>query len=140
MITRNKLKIVSYANTHLHLVQTSKNEWSYTSTPQYTFMVWCLVKGQGQLYLYLLNTTQHNIYKHIPFPACGPINVNKLDARFEVFRAMEIQVEIFWIMTQRSVVLGCKLFGGSCCLNPECRKQQSPRERCYSTITRHCLK
>jgi hypothetical protein len=22
----------------------SKNEWSYTSTPQYAFMAWCLVK------------------------------------------------------------------------------------------------
>jgi hypothetical protein len=39
--------------THLHLVPRSENEWSYTSTPQYAFMVWCLVKGQGQLYPYL---------------------------------------------------------------------------------------
>jgi len=30
--------------THLHLVPRSKNEWSYTSTPQYVFMAWCLVK------------------------------------------------------------------------------------------------
>jgi hypothetical protein len=30
-----------------------KSAWSYTSTPQYAFMVWCLVKAQGQLYLYL---------------------------------------------------------------------------------------
>jgi hypothetical protein len=28
-----------------------KNECSYTSTPQYTFMVRCSVKAQGQLYL-----------------------------------------------------------------------------------------
>jgi len=35
----------------LHLVLRSKNEWSYTSTPQYAFMAWCLVKAQGQLYL-----------------------------------------------------------------------------------------
>jgi hypothetical protein len=28
-----------------------KNAWSYISTPQYTFMVWCSVKVQGQLYL-----------------------------------------------------------------------------------------
>jgi hypothetical protein len=27
-----------------------KNEWSYTSTPQYAFMAWCL--AQGQLYLF----------------------------------------------------------------------------------------
>jgi hypothetical protein len=42
-----------------------KNAWSYTSTPQYAFMTWCLVKHrdnftllyftlQGKLYLYLL--------------------------------------------------------------------------------------
>jgi hypothetical protein len=29
--------------THLHLVSRS-SEWSYTSTPQYVSMVWCLVK------------------------------------------------------------------------------------------------
>jgi len=29
--------------THLHLVPRSKNAWSYTSTPQYVFMAWCLV-------------------------------------------------------------------------------------------------
>jgi hypothetical protein len=30
-----------------------KNVWSYTTTPQYVFMVWCLIKQwiQGQLYL-----------------------------------------------------------------------------------------
>jgi len=29
--------------THLHLVK-SKNEWSYTSTPQYASLEWCSVK------------------------------------------------------------------------------------------------
>jgi hypothetical protein len=29
---------------HLHLVPSSKNAWSYTSTSQYVFMRWCLVK------------------------------------------------------------------------------------------------
>jgi hypothetical protein len=29
----------------------SKDEWSYTSTPQYAFMAWCSVNTQGQLYL-----------------------------------------------------------------------------------------
>jgi hypothetical protein len=32
--------------THLHLVPKSKNAWSYTSTPQYAFMAWCLVKNK----------------------------------------------------------------------------------------------
>jgi hypothetical protein len=30
--------------THLHLLPGSKNAWRYISTPQYTFMAWCLVK------------------------------------------------------------------------------------------------
>jgi len=29
---------------HLHLVPRLKNAWNYTSTHQYTFMAWCLVK------------------------------------------------------------------------------------------------
>jgi hypothetical protein len=32
-----------------------KNAWSYTSIPQYAFIVWWSVKAQGQLYLYLYN-------------------------------------------------------------------------------------
>jgi hypothetical protein len=32
---------------HLHLVPRSKNEWTYTCTPQYAFMAWCSVKAQG---------------------------------------------------------------------------------------------
>jgi hypothetical protein len=45
--------------THLHLVPRSKNAWSHTSTPQYAFMAWFLVKIQGQIYLYLLH--KHSI-------------------------------------------------------------------------------
>jgi hypothetical protein len=29
-----------------------KNEWSYTSTPQYAFIAWYSAKSQGQLYLF----------------------------------------------------------------------------------------
>jgi hypothetical protein len=32
-----------------------KNAWSYTSTHQYAFMAWGLVKAQGQLYLAFVN-------------------------------------------------------------------------------------
>jgi len=38
-------------------VPRSKNAWSYTSTPQYVFMAWCLVKAQGRLYLLTLHFT-----------------------------------------------------------------------------------
>jgi hypothetical protein len=27
-----------------------KNAWSYNSIPQYAFMAWCSVKGEGQFY------------------------------------------------------------------------------------------
>jgi hypothetical protein len=30
-----------------------KNAWSYTSTPQYIFMVWCLVKHRDYFTLYI---------------------------------------------------------------------------------------
>jgi hypothetical protein len=36
--------------THLHLVLRSKSAWSYTSTPQYTFMAWCLVKHRDSTF------------------------------------------------------------------------------------------
>jgi hypothetical protein len=32
-----------------------KNAWSYTSTPQYVFMAWCLVKHRDNFTLYLLH-------------------------------------------------------------------------------------
>jgi hypothetical protein len=36
-----------------HLVPRSKNEWGYTSTPQYVFMAWCLVKHRDKFIFYL---------------------------------------------------------------------------------------
>jgi hypothetical protein len=38
---------------HSSLVPRSKNAWSYTSTPQYVFVAWCLVKHRGNFYFYL---------------------------------------------------------------------------------------
>jgi hypothetical protein len=35
---------MSYSTAQLRLVPRSKNELSYTSAPQYTFMAWCLDK------------------------------------------------------------------------------------------------
>jgi len=34
--------------THFHLMPRSKNAWSYTSTSQYAFMAWCLVKHRDK--------------------------------------------------------------------------------------------
>jgi hypothetical protein len=37
-----------------------KNAWSYTSSPQYVFMAWCLVKhrGQGQPFMYAYHSSR----------------------------------------------------------------------------------
>jgi len=41
--------------THLHLVPTSMNAWSYTPLPQYAFMVCCSVKAQGLYFTLSIN-------------------------------------------------------------------------------------
>jgi hypothetical protein len=38
--------------TPLHVVLRSKNEWSYTSSPQYAFMAWCSVKHRDNFTFY----------------------------------------------------------------------------------------
>jgi len=42
--------------THLHLVPTSRIRGAIPLLLQYAFMVWCSLKAQGQLYLYLIGT------------------------------------------------------------------------------------
>jgi hypothetical protein len=42
--------------THLHLVPRSKNAWRYTSTPQYVFMAWCLVKHKDFTFTFTRKT------------------------------------------------------------------------------------
>jgi hypothetical protein len=39
-----------------------KKSWSYTSIPQYAFMVWCPVKAQGQLYVSYLQNYIYNFF------------------------------------------------------------------------------
>jgi hypothetical protein len=50
---------------HLRLVPRSKNEWSYTSIPQYSFMAWCSVKAQGQLYLLPCTYVLSNVFRSL---------------------------------------------------------------------------
>jgi len=38
---------------------------------------------------------------------------------FEVFTAVKIQVEVFWVVTSCSVVVGYQRFGEPCCLHLE---------------------
>jgi hypothetical protein len=38
-------------------------------------------------------------------------------AMFEVFTAVKIQIEVFWVVTPCSVVLGYRRFGGPYCLH-----------------------
>jgi hypothetical protein len=40
-----------------------------------------------------------------------------LDVKFEVFKAVKIQVEVFWVMTPSSDVVGYQRFWGPCCLH-----------------------
>jgi len=42
---------------HLYLVPRSKNAWSYTSTPQYAFVAWCLAKHRDNFTFTLLYFT-----------------------------------------------------------------------------------
>jgi len=51
--------------------------------------------------------------------------------RFEVFKAVKIQVVVFWVVTPCSDVLGYRRFGGSYCL------QQGPSKRGYPTAWLH---
>jgi hypothetical protein len=44
--------------THLHVVPWSKNEWSYTSTPQHALMAWCSLKNTGTLHLQYMFSPQ----------------------------------------------------------------------------------
>jgi hypothetical protein len=39
------------------------------------------------------------------------------EARFEVFTAVKVQVEVFWVVTPYSVVIGYHRFRGQCCLH-----------------------
>jgi hypothetical protein len=48
-----KSRVIAALRLVATLVTRSKHEWSYTSTPQYTFMAWFSSKAQGQLHLYL---------------------------------------------------------------------------------------
>jgi len=40
-----------------------RKAWSYTSTPTYVFMVWCLVKHRGNLLYPLVNTNVATVRK-----------------------------------------------------------------------------
>jgi len=37
--------------------------------------------------------------------------------RFEVFTAVKILVEVFWVLTPCGVAVGYQCFGGPCCLH-----------------------
>jgi hypothetical protein len=53
-------------------------------------------------------------HREIPWDV---LTVTLLDARFEVFAVVKIQVEVFWVVKPRSVVTGYQRFRGLCCLH-----------------------
>jgi hypothetical protein len=54
----------------------AKNVWSYTSTSQYAFMVWCSVKAQGQLYLYCYLSSYYKVIFVGTIPLIGSLYIN----------------------------------------------------------------
>jgi hypothetical protein len=74
--------------------------------PQYAFIAWCSVKKSTGTSLPLplalcvsLCLVYFNIY-HLPY------------ASFEVFTAVEIEVQVFWVVAPCSVILGYQHFRG----------------------------
>jgi hypothetical protein len=46
-------------------VTRSKNAWSYTFTPQYAFMAWCLVKYRDNfIFTFIFNETKEKIFDY----------------------------------------------------------------------------
>jgi hypothetical protein len=70
--------------THLHLVAISKNAWSYTSTPQYVFMAWCLVKHKDNFTLYL------DSHSFVIFPSLFMQATNFLSSLFRLMNHNQI--------------------------------------------------
>jgi hypothetical protein len=46
----------------------------------------------------------------------GRVIQRKAASRFQVFTAVKIHVEVFWVVTPCSVVVGYERFGRPCCL------------------------
>jgi hypothetical protein len=56
-------------------------------------------------------------------------------ARFEVFTAAKIQVEVFWIVMPCRVAVGYQHFGRPCCLHLQGEVFQGPLKHYYPTTT-----
>jgi hypothetical protein len=63
------------ATTHLHLVPRSKNVWSYVSTPQYVFMVCCLVKHSGN-FTFTFTSTLPWLVQNIYLPSNRSVHLH----------------------------------------------------------------
>jgi hypothetical protein len=74
--------------THLFIVRRSKNAWSYTSTPQYAFRAWCLVKHRDNFtftsVLYTKPLISMSFYKKVYYGNCENYNSFMLRAILEV--------------------------------------------------------
>jgi hypothetical protein len=73
-------------------VPRSKNKWSYTSIPQYTFIALCSVKAQGQLYLLCMSQNPVSDTKNIRAYA------QKIAPGFERMRLLRCFI-CFWALT-----------------------------------------
>jgi hypothetical protein len=65
---------------------------------------------------------------------------NGKDERFEVFMAMNIQIEVFWVVTPYSVVVGYQCLGGPRSLHIQCEVEAARISETvdpYHDTTRH---
>jgi hypothetical protein len=53
----------------------------------------------------------------------------KYNLSFQAFIVMMIQVEVFWVVTPCSVVVGYQCFRGPCCLQGEVTRMEKIRHR-----------
>jgi hypothetical protein len=80
------------------------------------------------------------LYRADLFSAGYTLNYSKifpfLDARFKVFTAVKIQVEVFWVVTPCSVVVGRQRFETPCRLHLQ---GEDPPKRWYPIAALHCV-
>jgi hypothetical protein len=96
-----------------------KNAWSYTSTPQYVFMAWCLVKRRDKFTLPYLTLRGWWVSRVVLWreELCCTSKEWNTSQRFEDFTAVMFHVQVFWVVTPCSVSGGYRRFGDSCCLH-----------------------
>jgi hypothetical protein len=110
-----------------------KNAWSYTSTPQYAFMAWCLVKHRDNFTFtfYTYENDVRNLQILFNFlkvtKAWRGIYWSLTETR------LYIHVKVFWIVTPYNIEVVYERHS----LHPQDGRQQGSPGRVYPTATLH---